>query len=487
MSPASRPSFLLRRVLPALAVLAVLGLVAWWLAGPAPRTEQYRTATVERGAIRVSISATGTLRALSTVEVGSQVSGLITSVEVDFNDRVETGQAIAHIDPGPLQLQLQQAQANLASARASLGEARATATNAERDYARREELGERQLVARSEIDLALAARDQARARVASAQSQVQQAQVAVERAQLDLGYAVIRSPVDGVVLSRTVEPGQTVAASFQTPVLFQIAEDLSQMQIELSVDEADVGAIRPGQPVRFTVDAFRDREFRGSVDQVRLAAVETSSVITYPVVVRVDNADLSLLPGMTANAEIETARRDDVLRVPNAALRFRPADAPAAPSPTARAGGMGMADSVERIAQSMELDAEQRAAFENELGALRERMQRVVAAREAGASRAPGPPPGGQPGQGGQRRPGGIGEAFPNFRASLDETQRAQWDTALRELASVRSGTIWLLENGRPAARSVRIGATDGTATEIAGEGVEEGARVITGVERSGP
>ncbi|GAB2671288.1 efflux RND transporter periplasmic adaptor subunit [Arenimonas aestuarii] len=317
--------------------VALALLAAWWFTG---RNDDaagaYRTAPVERGDVRVVISATGTLRATTTVDVGSQVSGQVLEVLADYNDEVTRGQAIARLDPAPFQTRLEQAEADLASARASVNEARAGVTNAEADYNRKRELVERQLIARSEADLARAARDQARARVVSAEASVRQRQAAVGNARLDVDYTVIRSPVDGVVLLRDIEPGQTVAASFQTPVLFQIAQDLAQMQIDLSVDEADVGQIREGLPVSFTVDAYPDRQFSGEVRQVRLAATATSNVITYPVVVQVQNADLSLLPGMTANAEIVVNRREGVLHVPNAALRYTPPGAA-----TARPARMG--------------------------------------------------------------------------------------------------------------------------------------------------
>lgn len=325
------------RLTAAIAVVALALLAAWWFFGRGGEVAgQYRTAPVERGDVRVVISATGTLRATTTVDVGSQVSGQVLEVLVDYNDQVSRGQAIARLDPAPLGTRLEQAEADLASARASVNEARATVANAEADYNRKRDLVERQLIARSEADLALAIRDQARARVVSAEASVRQRQAAVGNARLDVDYTVIRSPVDGVVLLRDIEPGQTVAASFQTPVLFQIAEDLAQMQIDLSVDEADVGQIREGLPVSFTVDAYPDRQFSGEVRQVRLAATATSNVITYPVVVQVQNADLSLLPGMTASAEIVVDGREGVLRVPNAALRYTPPDAP-----PARAGGEG--------------------------------------------------------------------------------------------------------------------------------------------------
>src|SRR5690606_26398424 len=287
-----------RRLLAGVVVAALAALAGWyWMSHRGAADQgQWRTATVEGGDIRVAISATGTLSAISTVTVGSQVSGQVTEVLADFNDKVEKGQVIARIDPSTFEAQINQGNAQVASARASLRQAQATLANAEADYRRKVELGDQQLVARSDIDLARAARDQARAQVNAAQAQIRQQAASTETTRINLGRTVIRSPVDGVVLTRTIEPGQTVAASLQAPELFTIAEDLSQMKIELAVDESDIGQVRAGQVVSFTVDAFPDRQFRGTVEQVRLSATTTNNVVTYPVVVTVDNSDGTLLP-----------------------------------------------------------------------------------------------------------------------------------------------------------------------------------------------
>ncbi len=279
----------------------------------------FRTVAVERGDIRVAISSTGTLSAISTVTVGSQISGQVTDVLVDFNDEVKRGQVIARIDPKTYEAQIAQGNAQIASARATLSQAQATLVNAELDYRRKADLGARQLVARSDVDLAQAALEQARAQVNAAQASIRQQTASTLTTQVNLDRTVIRSPVDGVVLTRSIEPGQTVAASLQAPELFTIAEDLAKMKIELAVDEADIGQVRAGQNVSFTVDAFPDRQFRGTVEQVRVSATTTNNVVTFPVVVTVDNSDGTLLPGLTVNAEIEVSRRDDVLKVPNAA------------------------------------------------------------------------------------------------------------------------------------------------------------------------
>jgi HlyD family secretion protein len=488
MSSTDRKRPLIRRIAPVIVVLA-LAAAGWWAWGQRDAGEagEFRTGVVDRGDVRVVISATGTLRATTTVDVGSQVSGQMQSVMVDFNDTVEKDQPIAVIDPAPFQTRLKQAQADLASARASVNEAQATFRNAEADYRRKSDLLARQLIARSEADLALAARDQARARVTSAQAAVQQRQAGVDNAELDVAYTVIRSPVDGVILLRAVEPGQTVAASFQTPVLFQIAEDLAQMQIDLSVDEADVGQIEEGLSVAFTVDAFPERQFRGEVKQVRLSAVSNASVISYPVVVQVDNADQSLLPGMTASAEIVVSRREGVLRVPNAALRFNPPGAPAA----AGAARGGPWQDLPRIADALGLDARQRAAFDAAVADMRERAAARSGGRppgtggaspQGGAGAAPatgGPPPEAMR----QRMAEAMVRGFAEFRATLSPEQQARWDGELRALGTARRGQVWKRVAGKPVQVAVRLGASDGTVTEVSGD-IAEGDEVIEGQER---
>ncbi|HEY0310742.1 MAG TPA: efflux RND transporter periplasmic adaptor subunit, partial [Luteimonas sp.] len=361
----------LRRTVAAIAFVAIAVAAAWWWMqrDAAPGDAGYRTTTVERGDIRVAISATGTLSAISTVTIGSQVSGQVTDVLVDFNDKVRKGDVLARIDPSTYEAQIEQGNAQVASARAQLRQAQASLRNAEADYRRKAELAGSQLVAKSDVDLARAARDQAQAQVNSAQAQIRQQSASTQTTRVNLERTVIRSPVDGVVITRSVEPGQTVAASLQAPELFTIAEDLSKMKIELAVDEADIGQVREGQTVAFTADAFPDRRFSGTVDQVRLSATTTSNVVTYPVVVTVDNSDGTLLPGLTVNAEIEVSKREDVLKVANAALRYKPADADAGAGAGAAAGGPGrggngMSEDLARVAASLRLDAGQQAAFD---------------------------------------------------------------------------------------------------------------------------
>ena len=453
----------------------------------------WRTVQVDRGDIRVVISSTGTLSATSTVTVGSQVSGQVTAVLVDFNDPVKKNQVIARIDPSTYEAQIAQGSAQINGARATLAQARATLRNAQLDYDRKADLGSRQLVARSDVDLARAALDQARASVNSAQAQIQQQTASTQTTRINLGRTVIRSPVDGVVLTRTIEPGQTVAASLQAPELFTIAEDLAKMKIELAVDEADIGQVKVGQVVSFTVDAFPDRQFRGTVEQVRLSATTTSNVVTYPVVVSVDNSDGTLLPGLTVNAEIEVSKREDVLRISNAALRYKPADsaAPQQAAPAAlRGAGGGITDDLARTVAQMKVDPQQQATFDAAVASIRERQAaRQVAAKAGGGNSMFG---GGGPrvvssGSGGdmqaqmrQRMLERYQQDFAAFRASLDEAQHKQWDAAVSALTSARRAPLYKLVDGMPQQVQVRIGASDGTNTEVSGD-IKQGDTIISG------
>jgi HlyD family secretion protein len=500
MSPSLRVQSQGRRwLLPAIIVVALAVAAYWFSSSRSGNGEQaYRTEAITRGEIRTAISATGTLSATATVDVGTQVSGILQTVDVDYNDDVKKDEVIARIDPSTYQARLDQATASLGSARAGLNESQASARNAEADYLRKSDLAKRQLVSRTDVDLALANRDQARARIVSASAQVKQQQANVDSARLDLEKTVIRSPVDGVVLSRAVEPGQTVAASLQTPVLFKIAGDLRQMEIVLAIDEADIGQVRNGQSVKFGVDAFPDRNFRGKVKQIRLAAANTANVITYPVVVEVDNGDQTLLPGMTANAEIEISNRENVLSVPNAALRFKPATDPADQPATAGAGaqarnGVMISESLAKVADGLKLDASQRAAFDTAVAGMRERaeaMRKAAAARSEGQPRTFGGAPGGQRQGGGNNSDGArrmaerMKQSFAPFRATLSSDQQQKWDAELVTLATAKRAPVYKLVDGKPEQVTIRIGASDGTRTEIMGEGLVEGDSIIVGSAR---
>lgn len=489
----------LSRFVPLIVVVAVVagGLWFWLQRNAAGAEDAWRTTPVERGDIRVVISATGTLSATSTVVVGSQVSGQITEVLVDFNDTVEKGQVLARIDPATYQAQIEQGSAQVESARASLAQAQATLRNAQLDYDRKAALSGQQLVARSDVDLARAALDQARAQANSAQAQIVQQTASTQTSRINMERTVIRSPVDGTILTRSIEPGQTVAASLQAPELFTIAEDLRKMRIELAVDEADIGQVQVGQPVTFTADAFDDRRFQGQVEQVRLAATTTNNVVTYPVVVAVDNADGTLLPGLTVNAEIEVSNREDVLKIANAALRYRPADAAgiaAAPRPEGGAPrGGGLADDLAAAAAAMSLTPQQQAAFDAALATMRERQVQGPGAAAAGGQRgnAGGPPPGMMVMGGGGRDPSvqaqirqrmmdRFQQTFADFTATLDANQRAQWNRTLAATIGATRVTVYRLVDGRREAVPVRLGASDGSTTEVSG-GLSEGDLIVTG------
>ncbi|PNS07493.1 RND efflux transporter [Lysobacter silvestris] len=491
-----------------LGVVVLAGGGWWWIKhhGASSQAGAYRTQAIDRGDIRVSISSTGTLSAISTVTVGSQISGLLTAVLVDFNSKVTKGQILARIDPATYEAQIVQGNAQIASAQAQLKQFEATLANATLVYQRNARLGQQQLVAKSDVDQARAAMLQAQAQADSARASIRQQIASTQTTRLNLERTVIRSPVDGVVLTRAVEPGQTVAASLQAPTLFTIAEDLSKMKIQLTVDESDIGQVKQGQNVNFTVDAFPNRQFTGVVSQVQMAATTTNNVVTYPVLVTVDNSDGTLLPGLTVNAEIEVSRQPNVLRVANAALRYKPSDEdPAAQAQGGGAsqgggrGGAGMGDDIAKIASGLQLKPEQQTAFDAAAAEMKkrsaERMQQAQqqsAQQQGGGSKLFGGGMGGPP-----RSGNGAGNAqqqaqmrarmrdrfqqqFAAFTGTLDATQKAKWDAGLTDLMNARRAPIYLLVDGKAQRTMVRLGATDGSNTEVSG-GVKEGDLAITG------
>jgi len=284
----------------------------------------YDMTPVERRDIFSFVTAIGNVSAVMTVEVGTQVSGTIKEIYVDYNSTVKKGQIIAIIDPTTFEAQVEQAGANLMQTKAGLQRAQATLADAKRNLDRQNMLWERDLIARSDLDSAQTDYDLAVAGVSEAEANVRQAQASLKKAETDLGYTRIYSPVDGIVVSRDVDVGQTVAASFQTPTLFTIAQDLTKMQIETNVDEADIGNVREGLEVTFTVDAYPNTVFSGRIKQVRIASSVVENVVTYPVIIDVSNPDLMLKPGMTANVTIITDKKENVLAVPSAAFRYKP-------------------------------------------------------------------------------------------------------------------------------------------------------------------
>jgi HlyD family secretion protein len=297
---------------------------AYWRMGSAPYEPPYLTVPASRANVRQVVSSTGTLQAVTTVQVGSQVSGTIAKLSADFNSKVAKGQVVAQLDQSKFAARVEETRANLLSAQATLAKSKVTVQDTERTLKRTQELKMRELVSQSELDAAQTAFDAAKSQMNVSQAQVGQAQAALNQANIDLGYTVIRSPVDGIVISRNVDVGQTVAASLSAPTLFTIANDLTRMEVHTNVDEADVGNIHEGQEVSFTVDAHPRRRFRGKVHQVRNAPQVIQNVVTYDAVVRINNKELLLKPGMTANVQFLVSEKEDVLTIPNMALRFKP-------------------------------------------------------------------------------------------------------------------------------------------------------------------
>jgi HlyD family secretion protein len=307
-------------------LVVIIGIALYFLLGKKNSAPQFRTEKVTRGDIVSTVTATGTVNAVTTVLVGTQVSGTIKAIYADFNSKVKKGQLIAQIDPALFEAQVDQARANVATSKANLAKAEVAVVDARRTLERNRELFSKNLIARQDLDTAQTNYDSAVAQIDANKAQVQQATASLRTAETNLRYTRILSPVEGIVVSRNVDVGQTVAASFQTPTLFNIAQDLTKMQIDSNVAEADVGKMKVGQPAEFTVDAYPDSPFHGSVSEIRNAPITVQNVVTYDVVIEVDNPELKLKPGMTANVSIIYSSKKDVLRVSNAALRFRPSD-----------------------------------------------------------------------------------------------------------------------------------------------------------------
>jgi HlyD family secretion protein len=312
----------------AVVAVVVLGLGAWYfLRGRQgdKGASKYKTVVVDRGDVAMTVTATGTISPVTTVLVGSQVSGIISALHADFNTPVTKGQLLAELDPTPFQATVEQRRADVAQAQVRLANSRV-------QFNRQKQLLEKQLVAEADFDQAKADFDELAA-------QLVQVKAALVQAETNLGYTKIHSPIDGVVVDRQYDIGQTVAASFSAPTLFTIAQDLTKMQVQADVDQSDIGRVKSGQTARFTVDAYPDEEFRGAITQVRLNATVNQNVVTYPVIVGVENAEQKLRPKMTADLSVEVDRVKDVLRIPNAALRFRPAEEEGAGA--RRGGGAG--------------------------------------------------------------------------------------------------------------------------------------------------
>ena len=442
-------------------LLAGIGFGAYWWQQKSTAESakpKYRTQAVDRGSIVQRISANGTLNPVTVVNVGTQISGTVIRLNADFNSTVKKGQVLAELDPSLLKAQIDQSEATRRSLMATWTLARSTLD-------RNQSLRDRGFISDSALDTARRDLDSASAQIAALRAQI-------ERDKTNLSYSVIRSPIDGIVVDRSVDVGQTVAASFQTPTLFKIARDLMAMQIDTSVAEADIGAIRPGMPVAFTVDAFREREFGGVVRIVRLNPTVQQNVVTYNVVIDVKNDAGVLLPGMTAQVAIVTQRRDNVLRIPNAALRFRPSDDAAAGVRTAakadnpdRATG----DKSSRIADGSATQTVPKAA-----GTGGTKSPPAVA---TGASGFIAQPSSSASAATSAVAPGAAAGSAPPFAPPAGaDTARA----AVSRPAIARPARVYALgADGDPVALDIRTGIADIRFTEAVGDGLKEGDVVI--------
>jgi HlyD family secretion protein len=398
-----------RRLIPVVILLALVGGWIYFRAG-GDGAPAYRFATVERGDLEATVSATGTLEAVTTVQVGTQVSGQVSAILVDFNDEVKKGQLLARIDPTLQQQAVQEAQAGLQRSQAQFAAAKL-------EYDRNKQLADQRIITASEFTAIESSYEVARANLTSAQ-------IAVQRARQNLAYTSIYSPIDGIVVERNVDVGQTVAASLSAPQLFLIANDLSRMQILASVDESDIGLIEERQPVRFTVQAYPNERFSGRVQQVRLQSTTTENVVNYTAVVDVDNPDGKLLPGMTATVDFLTGSAENVLTVPNAALRFR--------------------------------------ATEAMIAEVRDRQPAVASGgRDTPASQ--------------------VTSTATGAVAARDSARGGAGATRAANMA-----TLWYIDAaGNLATMRVRTGLSDGQRTEVRGEGLAEDLRIIVGVTQA--
>jgi len=474
-------------VLAAFLVAAAAAGYYFWSQREASQAPSFRFVKVERGPLTAMVAASGTLNPVTSVQVGTQVSGQIKELFVDFNSPVKAGQLIAQIDPETLQYRVRQNEADLEAARAASARAQVALANAQRDLARSKELVAREFVSPADLDRAQAQYDLAAAELNNAKAGVSQRQAQLASAKVDLGRTEIRAPVDGVVIKRSVDVGQTVAASLQAPELFIIARDLRDMQVETSIDEADVGRIRQGQRATFTVDAFPGRTFNGEVRQVRKSAQNVQNVVTYTVLVSAANPDGQLMPGMTANVRIVTDTRASVLKVANSALRFRPPGESAVDSKSGAEakggaekgppgqGGNQMQQLRERLVKELKLDEAQQARVQAVFDQARGRFMGLRDLPEEARAKA-------------------SATVRAEIRAGVEEVLNAEQKARYAEIVAETSGRsgqggrgrLWVLADGKPRAIDVRTGLTDGTATEVSGAGIDDGTEVISGLISAG-
>lgn len=488
----------MRRWLTGLVVLALAAGAAWagWqYFGSSGSAVRYRLAKVERGALVSTVAASGTVNPVTSVIVGSQLSGQIAELMADFNSEVKAGQIIARLDTESLNAKRKQTVADLEAAkaavtvqRAQLENAQAALVEAERDLKRKRELLGRGATSSAEADRSEATHEKSKAQVAMAKAQIENAiaqvrqrEAAINQVDVDLERSLIRAPIDGVVVQRNVDVGQTVAASLQAPTLFTIAQDLRQMQVHASVDEADVGRVLVGQTVTFTVDAFPGRTFMGAVEQVRKAPQVVQNVVSYTVVITADNSDQRLLPGMTANARVVIDRREDSLKVPNAALRYRPAgSAGAAPTASAPAAGGGGPQALESLAQRLTTELSLTAEQQRQMREIFEDARPAFAA--LGRSQA-------SPEERRQQAQNIRQQISARIEAILTPEQRPVY-ARLRANAGAAptTGQAWIVGgDGRPQAVALRLGISDGSFTEVIGGELKPGQEVIVGATEAKP
>src|SRR6266568_2937043 len=434
----------------ALAGVAVVAAAAFYFWGGQASAAQYLTAKVERGNLRNTVTATGTLQAVTTVQVGSQASGTISSLSADYNSVVKKGQVIAQLDPAVSKAQVDQAHANLQQAQAGLQQARAAVTNSRAGVSDaqaraqaavsttqnnqavvNEQMAAGSGVAQSQaqVQQSQAEVQQSQAQVQAAEAQVQQAAAALQLAEVNLAHTTITSPIDGIVVSRDVSVGQTVAASLSAPTLFTIANDLTKMQVIANIDQADIGLVENAKAVKFSVDAFPGKDFDGKIEQMRLNPQNVQNVVTYNVVIDVDNPDQKLKPGMTANLTITIDERNNVLKVPNAALRFMPQDASTQRSGSGNSNGQG--------------------------------------GRQSGAN--------------------GSGNGRPEGAPGSGSGNDVQFAPPTAPVLAGQTRIIWVADqNGTPQRRRIKVGLSDGVSTEVVEGNLQEGEMVITGQTLSG-
>ena len=432
----------MKKIIIAIIAIIVIGAVYWYFfsGGGTNGIIGYKTVKVDKGTVIKTVSSSGVVQPLQQVQVGTQVNGPIKKLYVDFNSRVKEGDLIAQIDPATYEARMTQSKANLTSSIANVKKVEATLNQSKKELERSEELSRRELISESELDAAVASYDSLLAQLEVANASVAQAQASLNDAQINLSYTTIKSPIDGVVISRNVDEGQTVVASFSAATLFIIANDLTKVQIQASVAESDIGKIALRQLVRFTVDAYPDNKFTGRVEQIRLSPTTVSNVVTYTVIINAENPGEKLLPGMTATLSFEVEKNENVLRVPNAALRFVPSDQEMSkvkiPEETA---GISPSDSAA-----------------------------VTGTASAQVDSAAGAPEGRNGERQGRSRSGGGRNRSSDKKDSQVKKQ------------------IWVLDNGNLKPVSIVVGITDGSFTEVLKGELTEGQEVVTGSIKKG-